>query len=64
MGCVRLTALQYNKYFIGRFSFSKTILEIRMSQNLIKPRGGGGRGWGGEKDAHKTTGIEGERELE
>ena len=61
MGCVRLTALQYNKYFIGRFSFSKSILEIRMSQNLIKPRGGGG---GGEKDAHKTTGIEGERELE
>ena len=46
MGCVRLTALQYNKYFIGRFSFSKTILEIRMSQNLIKPRGGPGGGVG------------------
>ena len=50
MGCVRLTTLQYNKYFIGRFSISKTIIEIRVSQNLIKLRG---------KDAHKTKGIKG-----
>jgi len=52
MGFVRLTTLQYNKYFIGRFSIPKTILEIRVSQNLIKLRG---------KDAHKMTGEKGER---
>ena len=49
MGCVRLTTLQYNKYFIGRFSISKTILEIRIPQNFIKLRG---------KDTLKMTGIE------